>query len=296
MADKEKWIVTGAAGHLGSHLVPELLNEGAEVVGLDMVQPAEVPDGASFVQCNLADAAALPDLLRGATLIVHCASIHPWKEYTDDQYLDANIKGTWHLYAAAEALGIGRIVLTSSIAACGYHAPPEAWPVTEDAEFNRTDLYGLTKQTQESIARVFAAKGAVRTIALRPPAFMPKSDLETGFALTGCFAIVEDIVAAHVAAVRVMSGRQEPGAPLEPFEAVFTTNRLPYTTEDAALRDADGRIGPLVRKHWPEACEWLVAHGYQGGWLPSVYDLSKARRLLGWEPRFNFDQWWEAHR
>jgi nucleoside-diphosphate-sugar epimerase len=296
MAEPEKWIVTGAAGHLGSHLVPKLVQEGAEVVGIDLAEPDEIPHGASFVRTNLADTDLLPEALAGASLIVHCASVHPWKKYTDDQYLDLNVKGTWHLYAAAAELSIDRIVLTSSIAACGYHAPPEAWPVTEDADFHRTDLYGLTKQTQESIARLFAARGEAQTIALRPPGFMPKNDLETGVALTGCYAVVEDIAAAHVAAVRVLTGRQQPGAPLEPFEAIFTTNRLPYTADDAELIDADGRIGPLVEKYWPDAHEWLAAHGYRGGWLPSVYDLSKAKALLGWQPKLNFDQWWERHR
>ncbi|NQT54191.1 hypothetical protein HQ576_19195, partial [bacterium] len=113
-------------------------------------------------------------------------------------------------------------------------------------------------------------------------------------ALTGCYAVVDDMVAAHVAAVRVIAGRQKPGAPLNPFEAIFTTNRLPYTADDAALRTPDGRIGPLVQKHWPEAYDWLVARGYQGGWLASAYDLSKAQRLLGWQPRLNFDEWFAA--
>jgi nucleoside-diphosphate-sugar epimerase len=292
MAHTQKWIVTGAAGHLGSHLVPALLGEGADVVGTDIVEPPEIAAGAPFVHCDLTDAAALPDVLSGADLIVHCASIHPWKKYTDAQYLDANVKGTWHLYAVAASLGIGRIVLTSSIAASGYNAPPETWPVSEDAQSTPTDLYSLTKHVQEDIARLFAAKGQVRTIALRPPAFMPKPDLETGFSLTGCFAVVEDIVSAHVAAARVMTGRQSPGGPLEPFEALFITNRLPYTAEDAGLRDPDGGIGPLVRKYWPEAYDWLVARGYAGRSLHAVYDLSKAKRLLGWEPKFNFEQWY----
>ena len=39
--------------------------------------------------------------VEGAELIVHCASLHPWKPYTDDQYLDCNLKGAWHVFAAA---------------------------------------------------------------------------------------------------------------------------------------------------------------------------------------------------
>jgi nucleoside-diphosphate-sugar epimerase len=289
--------VTEAAGHLGSNLIPALRREGLEVAGLDMAVPAApLPDGCAFRQINLADAAAVKPAIAGADLIVHCASIHPWKPYTDDQYLDANVKGTWHLYTAAADLGIRRVVLTSSIAAVGYAAiPRSAWPVGEHEVFPLGDLYSFTKHAQETIARLYAAKGAVRTVALRPPAFMPRPDLETGFGLTGVFAVVEDIAAAHVAAVRVMLGRQRPLEPLEDFEAFNVTNRLPYTAEDAALIGPDNDMRPLVRKYWPAAYEWLVSKGFRGGWLPAVYDISKAKGLLSWEPRFNFEEWYVRH-
>ena len=91
--------------------------------------------------------------------------------------------------------------MTSSIAAIGYsNVPVESWPVTEDMQFPLGDLYSYTKHAQEDIARLFAYRNAISTIALRPPAFMPIPALDTGFALTGNFAVVDDIAAAHMAA------------------------------------------------------------------------------------------------
>ena len=160
-------IVTGAAGHLGSHLVPELAKAGFAVTGLDIAEPpGPLPEGCEFLRTDLTDPDALAEGMRGAEMVVHCASIHPWKQYTDAQYLDANVKGTWTLYATAVALGIERVVMTSSIAACGYHQVPGAdWPVTEEREFPLGDLYSFTKHAQEDIARMYADRGQVRTLA-----------------------------------------------------------------------------------------------------------------------------------
>jgi nucleoside-diphosphate-sugar epimerase len=289
-----KIVVTGAAGHLGSHLVPELLKLGAQVSGLDMAAASTPPtDGYTFVRQGLSNTDELKAVLAGAGLVVHCASLHPWKPYTDAQYIEANIQGTWNLYAAAAEVGLANIVLTSSIAALGYDAPPESWPVREERVFTLADIYSFTKHSQEDIARLFAGRGQVRTIALRPPAFFPLSNLETGFHLTGAFAIVDDIVAAHVAAVKVMAGLQTPPEPLQPFEAFFVTNQLPYTREDGALFSTANSMRPLVQKYWPQAHDWLVSQGYDRHYLPAVYDLAKARRLLGWQPAFNFEQWFE---
>ncbi|MHC4985101.1 MAG: NAD-dependent epimerase/dehydratase family protein [Planctomycetota bacterium] len=174
-------LVTGAAGHLGSHLVPMLLADGFDVRGLDMAPPAApLPDECAFTQADLSDRDALAKALAGVDVIVHTASLHPWKPYTDDQYVDANVKGTWTLYALAAELGIGRIALTSSIAAIGYgNIPMDTWPISEDCLFPLSDIYSYTKYTQETIARLRADAGEVRTFALRPPAFMPRSELDT---------------------------------------------------------------------------------------------------------------------
>ena len=298
MSEAEQVLVTGAAGHLGSHLVSALLAEGFRVTGLDMAAPAApLPSACRFVQADLCDAAAARRSIEGVDLVVHCASIHPWKRYTDAQYLDANVKGTWQLYSAAADLGVARVVLTSSIAAIGYHRiPPEACPIREDDRFPLGDLYSFTKHAQETVAGMFAHQGKVRTIALRPPPFMPREDLQVGFSLTGVYATVQDMTAAHVAAVRVLAGREEPGEPLAPFEAFFTTNRLPYTREDLMAARDQGTRRPLIEKYWPGAWEWLSARGYTGqATTYNAYDLSKAKRLLRWAPAYNFEQWFAEH-
>jgi len=296
MSKAEKILVTGAAGHLGSHLVSELAGLDFDVTGLDIVEPpSEVAQTCPFQKVDLTDRAAVAEAVSGAAVIVHSASIHPWKAYSDDAYLDANVKGTWHLYAAAAENAISRIVLTSSIAANGYLAPPSLWPVKEDHQAALQDLYSFTKHAQEDVARMYARIGEIRTIALRPPAFMPDTPLNTGFRLTGCFAAVADIAAAHVAAVNVFLGRHTPARPLAPFEAFFVTNRLPYTSADAAQLGPGGDPTALLKKYWPQQADWLLTRGYQGAWVPAVYDVSKARRLLGWSPQLNFSEWFQRH-
>ena len=289
-----KILVTGAAGHLGRHVAAALAAE-QQVVALDVLPPPEVP-GILNLQADLADRTALDDALATAgqlgpiEMVVHCASIHPWKSYTDAQYLDVNVKGTWQLYSAAQNAGVRRIVLTSSIAAIGYHVPAAAWPVSEDSMFGPTDLYSLSKQMQEDIARHFAHNFGVTTFALRPPAFMPLPARETGLGLLGSFSVVRDIAAAHVAAVAALAGVElrDSGQ----FEAFFVTNSVPYDAKDIATIARDGHVEAAIGRHFPEALAW-----YRGQNSPvkpvAVYNLEKARRILGWEPQYNFAQWWQ---
>ena len=283
-------LVTGAAGHLGRHTVPMLLAEGFTVRGLDMAAPeSPLPEACVFTQADLSDRDTLRQALEGVDVIVHTASLHPWKPYTDNQYLDANVKGTWTLYALAAEIGISRMVLTSSIAAIGYgNIPMDTWPVSEDCLFPLSDIYSYTKYTQETIARLRADAQEVRTFAMRPPAFMPRSEMDTCLSMIGSFAIVDDIAAAHVAAVRVLGGLQEPGEPVGFFEAFNTVNRLPYTAEMCRQFDGDG--GRIAQHCWPDHYQWLVANGYSGEWIGPAYDITKAKRVLNWEPAFNFEQ------
>lgn len=282
--------VTGAAGYLGSGVAEALGAQGHVVVGLDREAPRAGWTG-PFHRVELTDPEELRASLPGADLVVHCASIHPWKPYTDSDYLRMNVEGTWQLYAACEALGIGRVVLTSSIAAMGYGAIlPSAWPAGEEVQCPLGDLYSYTKHAQELTARLYADRGSVRTVALRPPAFMPAEGPEEGLRLLGSYALREDMVSAHVAAVGAMLDPERASA-LAAFEPFVTTNALPYSADDAADIGPGGDLRPLARKYWPEAAAWLDAQSYQPGWLTIVFDLTKAERLLGWRPRWDFGEW-----
>jgi nucleoside-diphosphate-sugar epimerase len=282
-------LVTGAAGHLGSHLVPMLAEMGFEVRGLDMASPAaSLANVCDFTQADLSDRDALRTAMTGVDIVVHTASIHPWKSYTDDQYLDANVKGTWSLYAVAAELGIERIVLTSSIAAIGYaNIPMTSWPVGEMDMFPLGDIYSYTKYTQETVARMYADAGTIRTFALRPPAFMPADPMATCLAMTGAFAVVDDIVRAHVEAVHVMLGlKGEVTDRLGAFEAFNVVNALPYTA--AMCEAAGGDTKRIIELGWPDHCEWLFAQGVTGP--GTSYDIWKAERYLGWTPQFNLPE------
>ena len=280
--------VTGAAGHLGSHVCPILAERGHQVIRSDIL---DAPDGpGEFRKVDLVDAEQAKAALDGAELVVHCASIHPWKQYSDDQYLDCNLKATWHVLAAAAELGIRRVVHTSSIAVYGdYCFPPQQWPVAEDhPPTDPADLYRVAKMAQELMARHFASARGLRIAALRPPAFMPKPDLETGLLLLGHFALVDDVASAHVAAAEHLD--ELPNA----FEPFNTTNALPYSAADGLELLENPRA--VIDRYWPGAWDWLVARGCTPAPRPTVFDLSKAERLLGWRPTRNFGWWWERHR
>jgi len=286
-------VVTGVAGHLGSHLVPLLVEDGFEVKGLDVVEPKSTAEGSTFVKLDLADLAATRKALEGAEFVVHCASIYPRRSYTDQEYIDSNIKGTWNVYTAAAERGIDRIVLTSSVNAVGnVNIPWQAWPVREEGEFTFGHLYCVTKHTQEAMARHFADQRGIRTISLRPSTFGPTDAMTLGAGLlNGRCAVVEDMAAAHRAATRVMAGRQDAGGPLRAFEAFNTTYQPPYTRDEAAALAPDVTTLALARKHWPREVAWFLERGGQVGGTPVVYDNAKAKRLLGWQAAYTFEKW-----
>ena len=276
-----KLLVTGCAGYLGSHLIPALEAAGHEVVGVDVIATARPGDAVA----DLCEEGALDPLLAGVEVIVHTAAIHPWKPYTDNQYLDNNVKPVHHVLKAAVEHGARRVVHTSSIAAIGYHPDVSELPLSEAAPARPDDLYGCTKWFGEVLCRSVSRRSALETVCLRPPAFMPKPQLERGRGLLGMWADVSDVVGAHVAAVT---------APMPSnHEAFWCTNPLPYTARDAEELRADP--AKVVERYRPGVPAWFEARGVKLGPVPVIYDLSGARDVLGWQPAYSFDAWWEEH-
>jgi len=137
-------LITGAAGMIGRALLAELADAGAasreleshEVIATDLAAPGNLPEGTAFERMDVtgSDPARIIAETR-PDVIVHLASIvDPPKDMQGrrgrDFAYEVDVTGTKNVLDAALANGVGRLVVTSSGAAYGYHAD-NAIPLTE---------------------------------------------------------------------------------------------------------------------------------------------------------------------
>jgi len=275
-----KIAVTGGAGHLGSTVCGMLEKDGNyDLIAVDIKEVTGISGEARKADLSVKEEALFA--LKGADIVIHCASVHPFYKYTDTQYLDLNIKGTWNVYSAVKELGIQKVIMTSSIVASGLVFPVEMWPVTEDVQEKPGDIYAYTKYCQEVAAEYFARVHNIQTLALRPCSFMEREPVRQAVSLLGNHMYVRDIASAHIAALKADIPSK--------FEAFFTTNSLPYSARD---KDVAGDLWLLAERYYPGVREWFTERGHKGFYLGTVYSIEKAKRMLGWEPVYNFEWAW----
>ncbi len=278
-------LITGAAGVLGSRVAERVAADAIHHIRVTDMLPVETK--LECVRADLSDLDQARRVCAGMDVVVHCAAIHPWKTYTADQYLDWNIKGTHHLLQAAIEAGVGKVVYTSSIAAMGY-APvrPSEPPITEAHCPNAPveNLYGVTKLVGEHFCEMFRRNNGLTYIALRPPAFMPRemNDFRTGMNLLSTYMAADDVALGHYLAIHadVASGEVFILAADNPF--------LPSDADQLA-RDA----APVIRRYFPAAGNLLAEQPPGSLTLPVFYSNRKAKDALGFQPRYNFEQWLE---
>ncbi|TAK25820.1 MAG: NAD(P)-dependent oxidoreductase [Chloroflexota bacterium] len=287
-------VVSGAAGVLGSRVAINL-SARHTVRGVDLrpVPPSvQAVESIQAVQADLTDPDGCARAVAGAEVVVHCASIHPWKEYADGFYWDLNVKATHHLLAACVAMGVKRVVLTSSVEPFGGRPfAPEELPVREDVTPAPRRLYGLTKQIGEEVAARFHRVDALCCIVLRPATFIPREEEHIGpRLLTGTWLYPEDVIAAHVLAV-------DAPAPPTGWEAHYIAPAVPYSAADvAATRRGTDEALAVYERHYPGVGEVFQRHGIAIPPLTVFYDIERPARSLGWRPRWGFADWLAVQR
>ncbi len=154
-------LVTGAGGYVGSLLIERLAMAGkpGDITALDVrpVDPARRIAGVRYVTadvCGAQTAAAIGEI-RPAAVVHLAAAVNPLPGMRREQLRRIDVLGTQNALAACVAAKVGRIVITSSGAAYGYHAdnPPaiaEDWPLRGNPEFAYADH---KRQVEELLAR-----------------------------------------------------------------------------------------------------------------------------------------------
>lgn len=279
-----KIAVTGAAGVLGSEVVGQIRKQPAgSVLRLIDMAPIADPGGSEAVRADLSIFAEARTAVEGADVVVHCAAVHPWKQYTDDQYLDWNVKATHHLLKACVDAGVPRVVYTSSIAAVGYNRDVDELPLGEHVDRRPESIYAATKAMGETLCEMFSRTSGLHCVILRPPCFIPREGDEYGVGLLGGYGDLRDVAQAHVLALHRSDIR---------CDAFYCTAPAPYTCDDAQELRCDPRS--VYCRYYPEAAEFIVSRPETARPLTVFYDLSRVRAELGYRPHVDFGRWFAS--
>jgi len=170
---KQRILVTGATGFVGSHVAERLLAEG-NTVRLLVRNPQRLKwfNSALFEisSASLSDERALRDALRDVDAVLHCAGVT--KTARREEFFEVNEHATRSLARASEAAGVRRFVHCSTLAVCG---PSKRGGIIreDDGEQPITD-YGRSKLAGEIAVREECRK--TEWVILRPPAVMGPRD------------------------------------------------------------------------------------------------------------------------
>ncbi len=174
------WLVTGAAGFIGSNLVETLLRNGQKVVGLDnfitgyaanlqMVRQAvgeEAWPSFTFIQGDIRDMSACMEACQGVDYVLHQAALGSVPRSLQNPLLtnECNITGFLNMLLAARDAKVRSFVYAASSST--YGDEPNL-PKIEDRIGNPLSPYAVTKYVNELYAKVFAQAYGFRSIGLR---------------------------------------------------------------------------------------------------------------------------------
>ncbi|HTX30751.1 MAG TPA: NAD(P)-dependent oxidoreductase [Solirubrobacteraceae bacterium] len=285
-------LVTGSAGHLGEALVRVLGEEGHEVVGLDILSSPQ-----TSIVGSVADRACVNRAMAGVEAVIHSATLHKPHVGTHDwaEFVETNISGTLSLLEAAVAAGVTRFVFTSTTSTFGRAlepaaGEPAAW-VTEDVVPVPRNVYGVTKFAAENLCELVWRDHGLPCLILRTSRFFPEGDdsddVRAAFPdlnskvneLLHRRADIEDVVSAHRLALEQ--------APEIGFGRYLITATTPFTRDDLTAVRHD--LPAVVRRLFPDYEEIYAERGWRMyPTIGRVYVNERARRELGWAPRYDF--------
>jgi UDP-glucose 4-epimerase len=293
-----KYIVTGGAGFIGSHIV-EAIAGSHEVVVVDNFSSGKpenlsmIDDRVTCVRGSITDLPLLKDAFKGADGIFHLAAIASVARSVDDPAAthETNLTGTLNVLLAARTCGVRKVVFSSSSAVYG---DEPTLPKREDMPSCPLSPYAVSKLAGEYYCRVFSELFGVKTVSLRYfNVFGPRQDPQSEYAAvipkfitrllnnqppvifgdgkqTRDFVYVKDVVGANLLAMQ--------------SSATGTFNI--GSGERIDLTTLAGTLCEIMQVDLPPVYE----NPRSGDIRDSVSDITAAKKSLGYKTGYSLDK------
>ncbi len=293
-----RFLITGGAGFIGSALANRLARDGHEVRVIDNLtsgDPNSLDPAVLFTRGDVADIPKLWTLLQDVACVYHLAarvSVPESIKYPRD-YNHVNVGGTVSVMEAIRDAGVQRVVLASSGAV--YGSQPTQ-PLHEDMAPNPNSPYAVSKLAAEIYVRTIGALWGIETVSLRifnaygpgqqlPAAHPPVIPRFLKAAMTGAslvifgdgkqtrdFVYIDDVIDALCAAAT---------APHVDRQVINVGSGI-----EVSINEIVEAVERILDRH----LEPIYSTTVEGGAQRMCADLSRARTLLGLEPRISLHE------
>jgi UDP-N-acetylglucosamine 4-epimerase len=314
--NRHRWLVTGGAGFIGSHLVEHLLNLGQEVVNLDNfatghrtnldeVKAAVGPKTWArhhLIEADIRDPDACADACKDVEYVLHHAALGSVPRSIQEPALThaVNVTGTLNMLMAAAHAGVRRFVYASSSSVYG---DDMSLPKRESVIGDALSPYAVSKRMNELYAEVFARCYGLETVGLRYfNVFGARQDPNGPYAavipcwvramLTGNQAVIygdgetsrDFCYVANVVQANLLAATTDREEALNKVYNVALSGRT-------TLRDLHDVLKKLVQPIGRYSISEPRLEEFRAGDIRhSQADISAAKRMLGFEPRYQLEQ------
>jgi UDP-glucose 4-epimerase len=286
-------VVTGGAGFIGSHLTDALVRRGSDVTVVDNFATGRIDNltdagsRANVERIDINETARLTSIFEGVDVVFHLAGLADIVPSIErpTEYFRANVDGTMSVMEAARAAGVRRVVYAASSSCYGI---PDSFPTAETAEPRPQYPYALTKYLGEQIALHWSLVYRIPTVSLR---------------LFNVFGVRSRTSGAYGSVFGVFLAQKLAGKPFTVVGDGTQSRDFTYVTDvaDAFVAAGEATVtGEAINigTSTPQSVNRLVE--LLGGDVVNVpkrpgepdcthADTTKARTLLGWEPKIPFE-------
>jgi nucleoside-diphosphate-sugar epimerase len=298
-----KILVIGAAGRLGTKVVEQLEERGEHTLRLGDIR--EMQTEHEFVYCDILDPDKLLPAMEDMDVVYagFVGRVRPSSDTPADRlrassrFFEILTIGAFNVLQGAALVDVPKVVLVTSEAARGQRIPITFTEVCDEDTPAKPDyVYALGKYIKEIIAEYTTRIDGVRTLCLRNAWFANPGERRTLQQL-GTTLLYQRSVTRHDMARAAVLAIENMDESIQ-HEVFLLSNKTEFTAEEVpALRTHPETV---VERHYPGVLALFEEYGID--WeklvesknLWKLDDISKAKRLLGWEPTFTFRDFYEG--
>jgi nucleoside-diphosphate-sugar epimerase len=293
-----RYLVTGGAGFIGSHLVEALLRRGETVRIADNFSTGKrenIPTGqVEVMEGDLSDGAAAARAVDGCDFVLHQAAIPSVPRSVKDPLTShrANVDATLKVLLAARAAAVKRVVYAGSSSAYGDTA---VLPKREDMKPQPLSPYALQKLVGEQYCQLFSRLYGLETVTIRYfNVFGPRQDPASPY--SGVISLFTKAFAEHRSPMIHGDGKQTRDFTYvsDVVQGVLLACHAPSASGEVINVANGGRVSllELVRELQTIFCSDIqptFGPTREGDVRDSQADIFKARQLLGFSPSVSFE-------